>query len=50
MLPAGARPFNVTVPSDTLPPMTAVGLSVTPEIASAIPGVTVKDAVSVAPL
>ena len=45
--PAGASPFNVTVPVEPEPPATLVGLTDTPESASG--GVTVRIAVLVTP-
>lgn len=48
--PVGASPFKITVPVETLPPMTAVGLSVTPVRARGTPIVTVNGAVNVTPL
>lgn len=45
--PAGAGAFRVTVPLDGLPPLTAVGFSVTPVSAG---GTTVRTAVAFVPL
>jgi hypothetical protein len=47
--PAGALPFRVTVPVEEVPPVTLVGLSVTPESATEA-GVIVSDEVRVTPL
>jgi hypothetical protein len=40
---SGARPFKVTVPCETLPPITLVGCRITDDNASAAPGVTVSE-------
>jgi hypothetical protein len=46
----GARPFSMTVPVDTLPPITLDGIRVTEERVSGAPGVTVKGALTLTPL
>jgi hypothetical protein len=48
--PVGAGPLSVTVPVELFPPLTEVGLSVSEESVTAAVGVTVRDAVLVAPL
>ena len=47
--PAGAGPFSVTVPVEGLAPVTLVGLRASDEMTGTAEGVTVSDAVRVAP-